>query len=122
MKIGLFKYLVIISLMFVSGYLLMDVSNRVQMVEGDISDYEASIAREEESVRVLKAEWAYLNDPSRLERLISNGVGFVVPEVENIISNVSGNSKFDENIDNVVPARSPLYHEIAFVKKHGGIQ
>ena len=122
MKIGIFKHLVIISLVFISGYLLMNVSNRVQMVEADISDYDRSIAREEEAVRVLKAEWAYLNDPSRLESLISNSAAFVAPEAENIISNIGSNSKFDENIDKVVPARSPLYREISSVKKHGGAQ
>ncbi len=113
MKFVLLKYCVVISLVVVSGSLLMDVSHQVQVVEGDIKAQKRSIVREEEAVRVLKAEWAYLNDPARLERLVSGSVGLYAPNASDIISEVGVIPDTDKNVDIFVPAQSPLYREIS---------
>ena len=62
----------IFSAVLVSGSLLFVVSQKVQSTERDINFLETKITREKESVRVLEAEWAYLNRPDRLEKLAAN--------------------------------------------------
>ena len=52
----------------VSGALFR-VSYRVQHLERHLIGINKQIAQEEESIRVLQAEWSYLNDPARLETL-----------------------------------------------------
>ena len=42
---------------------------RVKAQEKELADLKASIAREGEAIRVLKAEWTYLNQPDRLQAL-----------------------------------------------------
>ncbi len=62
----------IFSAVLVSGSLLFVVSQKVQSTERDINFLETKISREKESIRVLEAEWAYLNRPDRLEKLAAN--------------------------------------------------
>ena len=52
----------------VSGALFR-VSYRVQHLEKHLAAVNKQIGQEEETARVLQAEWSYLNDPSRLEAL-----------------------------------------------------
>jgi cell division protein FtsL len=52
----------------VSGALFR-VSYRVQHLERHLIGINKQIAQEQESIRVLQAEWSYLNDPARLETL-----------------------------------------------------
>lgn len=72
MKIGRFTTTFIICAVLVSGALLFVVSQRVQSTERDIRFLENKITRENESIRVLQAEWAYLNRPDRLEKLATS--------------------------------------------------
>ena len=48
---------------------LYDVKYRAQHEEQRISLLERKIAEEQDTMRVLEAEWSYLNAPERLERL-----------------------------------------------------
>ncbi len=114
MKYTLLKYFIALSLVFVSGVILMDISHRVQIVESDIKNYDRSIAREQEAIRVLKAEWAYLNDPARLERLVSGAIGLTAPRAENIVSDIDVvvNDEVEEAFS-VSEPKSPLYREIS---------
>ncbi len=43
---------------------------QTRMAEREIRHIRAEIAREEESMRLLRIEWAMLNSPMRLERLV----------------------------------------------------
>ncbi len=52
----------------VSGALFR-VSYRVQHLEHHLASVNKQIGDQEEAIRVLQAEWSYLNDPSRLEAL-----------------------------------------------------
>lgn len=72
MKIKRLPSLFILSAVLVSGSLLFVISQKVQSTERDIKALEVQIARENETVRVLQAEWAYLNRPDRLESLAAN--------------------------------------------------
>lgn len=59
-------------LMVVIGTGVFTVANRVQQAEKKISSLESKIATEKESLRVLHAEWTFLNNPSRLEKVARN--------------------------------------------------
>jgi cell division protein FtsL len=48
---------------------LFRVSYRTQHLERHLASVDKQIGQEEEAIRVLQAEWNYLNDPSRLEAL-----------------------------------------------------
>ncbi len=51
------------------GIFLFHTSQRVHDGREKAAELDQSIAREEESIRVLQAEWGYLNQPDRLEKL-----------------------------------------------------
>jgi hypothetical protein len=51
------------------GALLFQTSQSVQKAEKKLSEISRNTGNEQESLRVLSAEWDYLNRPERLERL-----------------------------------------------------
>lgn len=53
----------------VCGTLLFHTSQEVTDGRSDLRKMEREVLREEESLRVLQAEWSYLNQPERLEKL-----------------------------------------------------
>jgi hypothetical protein len=52
-----------------SSAFLFKTSYEVQSLEGDLRGLNRSILREQDSIRVMHAEWAFLNQPSRLQAL-----------------------------------------------------
>ena len=58
-----------IGLAIVAGYATIEFKYDVQALERELTQLDAKILRHQESIHVLKAEWAYLNEPARLERL-----------------------------------------------------
>lgn len=48
---------------------LYDIKYRAELVERRVQTIEKKIASEQESIRVLRAEWSYLNQPERLQEL-----------------------------------------------------
>ena len=52
-----------------SGALLFQTSQSVQRAEYELSQAQRHVGTEEESLRILTAEWDYLNRPERLEKL-----------------------------------------------------
>lgn len=67
-----------------SGTLLFRVSQYVQDKEKELASIKREIAREEESIRVLKAEWVYLNQPERLEKLAAEHLDLQPPQIEQL--------------------------------------
>ena len=82
----------------VAGTLLFQTSQSVQRLEGDLHEVTQDVGHEKESLRILGAEWDYLNRPERLEKLtlenldmdavhaektdfISNGAAVPEPEI-----------------------------------------
>ncbi len=109
------KYSVSLVMVFVSGYALMSTNFGVQELERDVARLDRTIMREEEALRVLKAEWAYLNNPVRLEELAQGYMTLERPESSQLISAVPAPENFPaEDLSEVpVPARSPLYFDIS---------
>lgn len=58
-----------LALILIAGATLMQISYQVDMKERELRKLTAQLITHEDSIRVLKAEWAYLNQPQRLEKL-----------------------------------------------------
>ena len=52
------------------GTALFHTSQKVHDEREKLGSLDVSISKEEESLRVLNAEWSYLNQPARLEKLV----------------------------------------------------
>lgn len=72
-----------------TGFILFQTSQNVQRAEGRLRDMQQSLAREKESVRVLEAEWDYLNRPDRLEDLARQYLKIQPPLPEALVSDSS---------------------------------
>lgn len=51
------------------GFGLFRLTYEVQTLEGDLARINRAVAAEHEATHVLRAEWSYLNEPTRLEAL-----------------------------------------------------
>ncbi len=58
-----------IALAVIAGYATIQFKYDVQALERELTQLDGRILRHQEAIHVLKAEWAYLNEPARLERL-----------------------------------------------------
>lgn len=61
------------------GAALYHTSQRVHDGRSELRAMTQEISREEESIRVLNAEWAYLNQPERLEKMASEHFRSLAP-------------------------------------------
>ena len=72
------------------GATLFWVSQQVQLLERDQHNYVEQIASEKEGMRVLNAEWDYLNRPDRIEALAAKYLDDMKPVVpDNLLRNAS---------------------------------
>lgn len=58
-----------IALAVAAGYATIQFKYDVQALERELTQLDGKILRHQEAIHVLKAEWAYLNEPARLQRL-----------------------------------------------------
>ncbi|MBL9099066.1 MAG: septum formation initiator family protein [Alphaproteobacteria bacterium] len=58
-----------VALLVLVSFELYNGVHRVKAQEQTLASLKAQIAREAEAIRVLKAEWTYLNQPERLQAL-----------------------------------------------------
>lgn len=77
-KTGL-KYLCVFSLAMCLGAALMHVSQDVQKAEKKKRSIERLLKAEKNALKVLQAEWSYLNSPQRLEELAMAKTDLVPP-------------------------------------------
>jgi len=127
MKNVVLKYLAVFALLVLIGAVLMHISHRVQTAERKIARVDQKIAQEQENIRVLKAEWAYLNSPQRLERLATEGLDLKAPKSAALISNDETLSELfsipvPPKNTKVPPDVSPLYVETSSPSIRGGSQ
>lgn len=76
------------------GIGLFMVKYRVQDLEDQLVDLNREIARDRESIRVLRAEWSHLNEPARLRALAQRHLGMEPVAVEKIATR----SEMDQQI------------------------
>jgi cell division protein FtsL len=79
----------IIGMTALSGTVLLHTSQRVQNAEVKLEHLESSVSREQEKIRLLKAEWASLNRPERLEKMAREFLNLVPPQPETMVDEVS---------------------------------
>jgi hypothetical protein len=84
MKVFRVSTLVAFSLAVASGAGLFVISQRVQRAEHHLAALEKDKAGEADSIRVLRAEWDYLNRPDRLEALAHRYLNMEAPDLNNV--------------------------------------
>ncbi len=89
MKGGIFTGILMwLSLAIMVGVGMFLVKYKVQALEDELLAKQEQIVRDRGSIRVLEAEWTYLNDPNRLRRLSAQHLGFG-PSVPQNVTNLS---------------------------------
>lgn len=64
----------------VMGAASIVIGTEVRDLEDRLAGIHRDIAREQEALHVLRAEWSYLNEPERLEALARRHLGLQAPE------------------------------------------
>lgn len=73
-----------IALAVMVGFGLFQVKYEVQSLEDELRHLNAEITAEQELLHVLRAEWAYLNRPARLEDLSARYLSLQQPTADQI--------------------------------------
>lgn len=89
--------LVILLVTVAVGIGLFMVKYRVQDLEDQLVALNRGIARDRESIRVLRAEWSHLNEPARIRSLADRYLGMGPVPVKNVASRAE--------IDTQIPVR-----------------
>ncbi|MBN8827907.1 MAG: hypothetical protein J0H68_04300 [Sphingobacteriia bacterium] len=66
-------------LLFVSSFGMFHVKYQVQNMNKDLLSLKKQLIEENEAIKVLEAEWAYLNKPQRLKSIVSMHLTNMVP-------------------------------------------
>ena len=89
-------------LALLGGFVLFKVKYEVVEIEQKLAQTEQQIAREEETIHILKAEWSHLNEPQRLQKLAEKYLDIVPMKTEQIAA-VMSDFKNEENLKNCLP-------------------
>jgi len=71
-------------LALVGGFVLFKVKYEVVEIEQKLAEAEQQIAREKETIHILKAEWSHLNEPQRLQKLAEKYLDIAPMKTEQI--------------------------------------
>lgn len=88
MRLVSLKTFVIFALAALAGAALLHTSQRVQEAEEELLTLNVEIAKEQQSIKILSAEWEYLNRPERLENLASEFLDLLAPAPDRMPSNM----------------------------------
>ena len=90
-----------------SGFMLFSTAQKVQQADSEQRRMQTSVAQEEQTIRVLRAEWDYLNRPDRLEALVKNNLELIPAQPNSVREDTSDLPGMAEP---VVPARKPSFN------------
>lgn len=104
--------LAVMMMAVLSGVSLFWVSQEVQQLERKQRVIRQQVSGEEEGIRVLSAEWDYLNRPERLEALANRYLGAMGPvEPENLLRSASAvpeKQEFQDEDNAIVQVVQPV--------------
>ena len=87
MKIPI-KTVLIFIIAGLSGTLLLYTSQAVQDAQRDLNYKTRELAKEKEALATLRAEWAFLSAPERLQRIAEDNLGMSLEAEASIIPNL----------------------------------
>jgi hypothetical protein len=93
-----------LALIFLAGGTLMKISYEVNMKERELARMQNQITEDTEGVRVLRAEWAYLNQPQRLEKLAAKYLALQPMQVSQVDAKLPDAPKPEQVAANDVPS------------------
>ena len=88
-----------------AGVALFLTAQKVQMAEARLQQLQDNTASEKQSMRVLHAEWDYLNRPDRLEALARDRLNMTPPQAGEVVGSPAG-------LADPVPAPAPAHKPI----------
>ncbi len=106
MKLFRVSTLLALTLSASSGFMLFSTAQKVQQADSEQRRMQVSVAQEEQTIRVLRAEWDYLNRPDRLEALVKNNLELIPAQPDSVRDDASDLPGIAEP---VVPARKPSF-------------
>jgi len=92
----------------ISGVILLNASQQVQEAQSRLDTYEKSIENEEEQIRMLRAEWASLNRPERLERLANEYLDLLPPAPDQMMDRQMPTYVVDDSEGDFEPVLQPV--------------
>jgi len=112
MKKTFLRHLAVLLVMSVSAGTLMHISQSVNRAEKQLARLDLSIAGEQESVKVLAAEWSLLNSPERIEALAKKYLGLSLPQPAQLVSDPQNINEYSEG--GLIPASAEMTEEGAY--------
>ncbi len=106
MKLFRLSTLMAVTCAAVSGALLFSTAQKVQQADQEMRRVQANVSQEEQTIRVLRAEWDYLNRPDRLETLVRSNLDLEQARPESVRNDTS---ELPEPFMPIIPARKPAY-------------
>lgn len=106
MKFFKFSVLIAVCGAALTGAALFWTSQNVQRAESELRALKDDIAHEEQSIRVLRAEWDYLNTPERLEEMATHYLEMTPQEAATIAVDPA---RLPDPFIPALPSRKPIY-------------
>lgn len=106
MKILRLSTIMAITLASVSGTFLFSTAQKVQQSEDHLRRTAARLEQEKQSIRVLRAEWDYLNRPDRLEALVERNLELIPVDPESVRADAAD---LPETHSPLMPPRKPAF-------------
>lgn len=91
-----------------AGAFLFWTAQNVQKAEDELYALQQSAQSERKTIRVLEAEWSYLNRPDRLELLAREVLGMEAPAVDKVLSDPAA---LPAPMVPVLPAAKPVHYQ-----------
>lgn len=82
-----FKYSFAIIIVFVSIYMVFNVSYKTQNSRENLTKIKSEIISLENDIHLLKVEWSYLTNPARIEKLSQKHLNLKIQTQDRIKSN-----------------------------------
>lgn len=93
------NYIITLFLICISAFSLFQIKFKVQNLYREVAELKKQLEHEKNSIHVLKAEWAYLNQPERLQRFAEKFLNLSEVKPDQIIIPQTGSIIIAQNKD-----------------------